>query len=106
MKKLHTAATAALVLLSALAAQAQSSDKVYIVLLKEQPAASYAGTTPGYAATQAAPSTRFQSRSPAALAYSGYLRSRQLSVLATISSTPVISQFDTVLNGFTARLRG
>ena len=104
MKRLHTAALAVLALLSGLSAQAQTGDKVYIVLLKEQPAATYRGNTPGYAATQPAPNTKFQSRTPAALAYSGYLRGKQQAVLATISMTPVISQYDTVLNGFTARL--
>ncbi len=104
MMKFNAIAMATLGLLASLAAQAQSGNKVYIVQLKDEPAASYQGTTAGYAATQAAPGTSFRSRTPAALAYSSYLRTQQLSVLSTVSSTPAISQFDTVFNGFTAKL--
>src|ERR1700712_3346340 len=101
MMKLNAIAIATLTLVSSFAAQSQSGTKVYIVQLKEEPAASYQGTTAGYAATQAAPGTSFRSRTPAALAYSSYLRTQQLSVLSTVSSAPAISQFDTVFNGFT-----
>ena len=58
MMKLNAIAIATLALLSSFAAQAQSGSKVYIVQLKEEPAASYQGTTAGYAATQAAPERR------------------------------------------------
>ncbi len=102
MMKLKTTALATLALLSGLAAHAQDDRKVYIVQLKEEPAATYTGTTAGYAATAAAAGNSFNSRSPASLAYSGYLRDKQLSIAATIGNAPVISQFDTVLNGFTA----
>lgn len=102
--KLNAITIATLALMSGFAAQAQSGNKVYIVQLKEEPAASYQGTTTGYAATQAAPGTPFASRTPAALAYGSYLRNKQLSVLATVSAGPAISQFDTVINGFTASL--
>ncbi|HEY4080011.1 MAG TPA: S8 family serine peptidase [Burkholderiaceae bacterium] len=104
MMKLKSTAIATLALLSSFAAQAQDDSKVYIVQLKEEPAATYQGTTAGYAATQAAPGTSFQSRTPAALAYSGYLRDKQLQVLSTVSSGGPISQYDTVINGFTAVL--
>ena len=104
MMKLKSTAIATLALLSSFAAQAQDDSKVYIVQLKEEPAATYQGTTAGYAATQAAPGTQFQSRTPAALAYSGYLRDKQLQVLSTVSSSAPISQYDTVINGFTAVL--
>jgi hypothetical protein len=103
MMKLTSTAVAALVLLSGAAAYAQTT-KVYIVQLKDEPAASYQGTTTGYASTQAAPGTSFKSRTAAALAYGGYLRSKQLSVLSTVSNGPAISQFDTVFNGFSALL--
>ena len=104
MMKLKSTAIATLVLLSGLAAHAQDGSKVYIVQLKEEPTASYQGQTAGYAATQAAPGTAFQSRSPAALTYGSYLLSKQLTVLSTVSSAAPISQFETVINGFTARL--
>ncbi len=103
MMKLTSTAVAALVLLSGAAAYAQTT-KVYVVQLKDEPAASYQGTTAGYAATQAAPGTSFKSRTPAALAYGGYLRSKQLSVLSTVPGGTAISQFDTVFNGFSAVL--
>jgi len=61
-------------------------------------------STAGYAATQAAPGARFNAHTPAALAYTSFLRSKQLAVLSTIGNAPVLSQFDTVLNGFTAKL--
>ncbi len=124
MMKLKSTAVAALVLMSGVAAHAQktmsarpvveapvmsatlSSDaKVYIVQMKEEPAASYQGQTAGYAATQAEAGSRFNAHTPAALAYGGYLRDKQLSVLAaTAPDAQVISQFDTVTNGFTAVL--
>jgi hypothetical protein len=104
MMKLTSTAMASLALLASLSAQAQTDVKNYIVQLKDEPAASYQGTTSGYAATQAAHGTSFSSRTPAALAYSGYLRNKQLAVLSTVTGNPAISQFDTVFNGFTARL--
>ena len=104
MMKFNAIAMAVLGLVSSLAAQAQSGDKVYIVQLKDEPAASYQGTTAGYPATQPTPGTPFRSRTPAALAYSSYLRTQQLSVLSTVTGAPAITQFDTVINGFTARL--
>ena len=104
MMKLKSTALATLVLLASLAAQAQTDAKVYIVQMKEEPAASYQGTTAGYAATQADPGTPFLSRTSAALAYSSYLRDKQLSLLATVGDAPVISQFDTIFNGFSAML--
>ena len=61
-QKLTSIALASLTLLTGVAAQAQTS-KVYIVQMKEEPAASYQGTTAGYAATQAAPGSAFQSHS-------------------------------------------
>ncbi len=105
MMKRKSTALAALALLSGLAAQAQTSGlKTYIVQLKEEPAASYQGTTTGYAATQAEAGTPFQSRRPAVLDYTNHLRSIQLSALASVGGTQVISQYDTVFNGFSARL--
>ncbi|CAN5238912.1 hypothetical protein BH11PSE9_BH11PSE9_08240 [soil metagenome] len=104
MMKLNAITIATLALLSSLGAQAQSGTKVYVVQLKEEPAATYQGTTAGYAATQPAAGASFRSRTPAALAYSSYLRNKQLSVLSTVSTGPAISQFDTVINGFTASL--
>jgi hypothetical protein len=104
MTKLTSTAMASLALLASMAAHAQGSVKTYIVQLKDEPAASYQGTTAGYAATQATPGTPFRAHGPAALAWSSYLRGKQLSVLSTVSSGAPISQYDTVFNGFSARL--
>ncbi len=124
MMKLKSTAIAAIVLMSGVAVHAQktvaarpvssapvfttqaaSESKVYIVQMKEEPAASYQGQTAGYAATQAEAGGQFNAHSPASQAYSGYLRDKQLAVLsATAPDAQVISQFDTVTNGFTAML--
>ena len=103
MTKLTSTALASLALLASMAAHAQAT-KTYIVQLRDEPAASYQGTTAGYAATQAAPGTQFDARTSAARSYSTYLRSRQSAVLSTVSSATAITQYDTVFNGFTARL--
>jgi len=105
MMKLKSTALATLALLSGLTAHAQDSGlKTYIVQMKEEPAASYQGTTVGYAATQAATGTPFQYRRPEVLNYASHLRTVQLAALASVSSAPMVSQYDTVFNGFSARL--
>ena len=103
MTKLTSTALASLALLASMAAHAQGA-KTYIVQLKDEPAASYQGTTAGFAATQAAPGTPFRGNSAAVQSYRSFLRSKQLSVLASIGNARAISQLDTVFNGFTARL--
>ena len=103
MTKLTSTALASLALLASMAAHAQAA-KTYIVQLRDEPAASYQGTTAGYAATQAVPGTQFDARSTAARSYSAYLRTKQSAVLSTVSGATVITQYDTVFNGFTARL--
>ena len=104
MTKLTSTAMASLALLAGMAAHAQGSVKTYIVQLKDEPAASYQGTTAGYAATQAAPGTAYRPRAAASLAWTSYLRGKQISVLGTVSTGKPISQYDTVFNGFSARL--
>jgi hypothetical protein len=103
MTKLTSTALASLALLASMAAHAQTT-KTYIVQLRDEPAASYQGTTAGYAATQAAPGTQFDARSSDARSYSAYLRTKQSAVLSTVSTAGAITQYDTVFNGFTARL--
>ena len=102
--KLTSTAIASLALLASLSAHAQTGVKTYIVQLKDEPAASYQGTTSGYAATQAAAGTSYSSHTAAAVSYSSYLRNKQAAVLSTVTANAPISQFDTVFNGFTARL--
>ena len=103
-KKLTSTALASLALLASMAAQAQSASKVYIVQLRDEPVASYQGTTSGYAATQAAPGTQLNARTPAAVAWSNLLHAKQAAVLSTVGGASLLSQFDTVFNGFTARM--
>lgn len=103
MTKLTCTAMASLALLAGMAAHAQGV-KTYIVQLKDEPAATYQGTTAGYAATQATPGAPFRPHAAAALAWNSYLRGKQLSVLSTVSGAKPISQYDTVFNGFSARL--
>jgi len=85
------------------AAMAQSRS-TYIIQLAAEPAATYSGNVPGYTATQPAAGTRFNARSPAALAYSSYLDSQQLSVAALVGNPQIVASYKTVYNGFAARL--
>ncbi|HEY4081641.1 MAG TPA: S8 family serine peptidase [Burkholderiaceae bacterium] len=102
--KLKTTTLAALALLTGFSAHAQDGVKTYIVQLKDEPVASYQGSVAGYAATQAQPGSPLQYSSPAAQSYASYLRSKQLSVLSAINGAQVVSQYDTVFNGFSTRL--
>jgi len=102
---LKPAALATLVLLSGLATSAFAQDrKTYLVQLKDEPAASYLGTVSGLAATQPAAGDTFKSGSAAVQAYFSYLSQQQSNVLATVSSAPVLASYNTVFNGFAARL--
>jgi subtilisin family serine protease len=103
--KTRPIALAALALLGGLstAAMAQSRS-TYIVQLAAEPAATYDGSTAGYAATRAAAGQRFNSRAPAAAAYVNYLTSLQNSVAATVPAAPVIQRYNTAFNGFAAQL--
>ncbi len=96
---------AALMVLAGLsgAALAQSRSS-YIVQLADEPAAAYTGNVAGYAATQPARGSRFNARSPAALAYGSFLDAQQRSVAATVASAPILARYKTVFNGFAARL--
>ncbi|MBV8034558.1 S8 family serine peptidase [Roseateles sp.] len=102
---LKPAALAALVLLSGVATSSLAqSRKTYIVQLKDEPAASYQGTVSGYAATQPAPGEAFQASSARVQAYLGYLNQKQGEVLSLIDRNQVLATYDTVFNGFSARL--
>lgn len=102
---LKPAALAALALVASLAASAQTDErKTYIVQLRDEPAATYQGTTAGLAATQPAAGTTFQKSSGPAQAYLGYLARQQDSVLSIIAGAEIVARYDTVFNGFAARL--
>jgi subtilisin family serine protease len=103
--KLLPVSLAALVLLGgASGAALAESRSTYIVQLAAEPAATYKGTVAGLAATQPAAGTRFNARTPAALAYSAYLDSQQQSVAALVRNAPIVAKYKTVYNGFAARL--
>jgi subtilisin family serine protease len=80
------------------------SRSTYLVQLAGEPAASYSGNVTGFAATRPAVGARFNARSPAALAYSGYLDAQQVSMAALVGRAPIVARYKTVFNGFAARL--
>ncbi|RTL16739.1 MAG: peptidase S8 and S53 subtilisin kexin sedolisin [Burkholderiales bacterium] len=103
--KLKPAALAALALLSGLATSSFAQDrKTYIVQLKDEPAATYQGTLPGLEATQPAAGSSFKYGSAAVQNYLAYLSQQQSNVIALVGNAPVIATYDTVFNGFAARL--
>ncbi len=103
--KLKPAALATLVLLSGLATSSFAQDrKTYIVQLKDEPAASYQGTVSGLAATQPAAGETFKYGSAAVQAYVSYLGQQQSNVIALVGNAPVLATYNTVFNGFAARL--
>ncbi|MFG6468099.1 S8 family serine peptidase [Roseateles sp. BYS87W] len=103
--KMKPAALATLVLLSGLATSSFAQDrKTYIVQLKDEPAASYQGTVPGYAATQPTAGEPFRYSSAAVQAYVNYLSQQQSNVLSLVGNAPVLATYNTVFNGFAASL--
>jgi subtilisin family serine protease len=105
MMKILPASLAALALLGGLSSAAMAESRAtYIVQLGAEPAASYAGNVPGYAATHPAPGNRFNARSAAVMAYKGFLNAQQNSVAALVSNAPIVARYSIVYNGFAARL--
>jgi subtilisin family serine protease len=105
MMKLRPVSMAALIVMGATASAALAQSRsTYIVQLAAEPAATYAGNVAGYAATQPVAGTRFNARSSAALAYSAYLDAQQNNVAAIVGNAPIVAKYNTVFNGFAARL--
>ena len=105
MMKLRPVSLAALIVMGATAGAAMAQSRsTYIVQLAAEPAATYTGNVAGYAATQPVAGNRFNSRSPAALAYSAYLDAQQSNVATIIGNAPIVARYNTVFNGFAARL--
>ncbi|CAN5147232.1 hypothetical protein BH11PSE10_BH11PSE10_07500 [soil metagenome] len=106
MMKLRPISLATLALLSGLATSAIADDarRTYIVRLADEPAASYSGGVAGLAPTQPVAGSRFNFQSPEVQAYVGYLGTQQAAVAALVGNAPIIANYDTVLNGFAARL--
>lgn len=104
MLKLKLTALAALTLVSGLSLAAGDGRQTYIVQLKAEPAASYQGGVAGLAATRPAPGTTFRYGTAAVQAYVNYLAQQQNTVSATVGQAPVLARYNTVFNGFAARL--
>ena len=104
--KLRPISLAALALFAGLSSQAfaQEQRRTYIVQLSGEPAASYAGGVNGYAATKPAEGTRFVYQAEDVQAYVGYLDGKLQSVVASVGNAPILAIYNTVLNGFAARL--
>jgi len=100
-------ALASLALLAGLSQEAlaqQEQRRSYIVQLKAEPAASYAGGLAGYAATQPKTGQILNFQAAEVQAYVGYLETQQSQAAALVSNAPIISTYKTVVNGFSARL--
>jgi subtilisin family serine protease len=112
MAALATATTLALVGVgaTALPADAGSPDgssqsaKVYLVVLRDAPAASYQGGIGTYAATAPAAGRRFDARAAAVVAYRTYLTQRQNDLLAELGNPPALYSYTTALNGLAVSL--
>ena len=78
--------------------------RLYLVVLRDVPLATYAGTISGYAATIPTKGTRFAAARPTVRAYRALLESRQDGVLSSIGEARVVYSYTTVLNGFAAML--
>ena len=103
--KLKPAALATLVLLSGLATSSFAQDrKTYIVQLRGEPAAAYQGSVDGFAATQPVEGQTFKYGSAAVQNYVNYLGKQQSNVISLVGDAPILATYNTVLNGFAARL--
>ena len=104
MQKLKLAALAALALVAGLAAAAGDGRKSYIVQLTDEPVASYKGGVAGFIPTQPQGGNRLDSRASHVQAYVSHLKREQRAVAATVRNARVMHQYQTVFNGFSARL--
>lgn len=104
--KLRPATAAVVLALSAFALSAHADDlrRPYVVQLVDKPVASYDGTVAGYTATKPAAGSRLNVDTTPVQQYSGYLVTKQSSVLASVPSAEVLHTYSVVLNGFTAML--
>jgi len=103
--KLRPVSLAALALISSIATSAMADERrTYIVQLAEEPAASYAGGVAGLPATRPAVGRRFDFQAPEVQAYVSYLGGKQAAVAALVGNAPILASYNTVINGFSARL--
>jgi hypothetical protein len=83
---------------------ATSETRVYLVVLRQAPVASYDGNIAGYPATTPSPGSRLDSDATAVLAYRGLLTRQQSEVLTGIGKPKELYSYTTALNGFAAAL--
>jgi subtilisin family serine protease len=77
----------------------------YIIVLDEDPAAAYDGTTQGYAATAPAAGAKYDPTSSAAKKYKKYLEGKQDAVLASVGALKEkLYNYTNALNGVSASL--
>lgn len=77
---------------------------VYLVVLRQAPAASYAGGIAGYPTTTPAPGRRFDAERPAVSRYRSYLLRQQARLLGQLGDPLVLYSYTTALDGFAAEL--
>lgn len=75
----------------------------YVVVMTDQPVATYAGGVSGYAPTKPAPGGKVQVNSADATRYAAYLTARQDTVARAAGVSPTI-RYSTTLSGFAASL--
>jgi subtilisin family serine protease len=80
-----------------------TSTGTYIVLLDEEPLATYRGGVRGFAATAPPDGEKLDTHSTRAQRYTAYLATRQRDVAETAGVEP-LATYQTVLNGFSAQL--
>src|SRR6187551_599612 len=103
--KLHIRSLILFSLIQTLALQAFAEERrTYIVTLADEPAASYSGGTQGLAATKPLPGKRFNFQSLNVQVYINHLNNQQQDVLDLVRGAPVVATYNTVLNGFAAKL--
>lgn len=85
------------------AATSDASSGRYVVLLSRPPAASYRGGVREFGATAPRGGATYDSSSPAARAYTRFLRAQQLRIAASVDVDPYYL-YTTSLNGFAAAL--
>ena len=89
----------------ACAAGAQTAArKTYIVQLADAPAATYAGSIRGLAATRPAAGAKLDITAQNVRAYRGFLDAQRNNVLARVGNVSVMHRYDVAFNGFSAQL--
>ncbi|HSV64292.1 MAG TPA: S8 family peptidase [Mycobacteriales bacterium] len=76
----------------------------YIVQLSDLPAASYAGSVPGYRATRPAKGARLNPRTADVRKYSGYLKARHANLAAHAGNVRRLYDYTLSFNGFAASM--